>query len=230
LRLDAVSSSIDPRHRRLVLGIEEAPMAEPLKTEAFPQREDGRAWPAQGNWTYEDYLRLPDDGRRYEVLRGVLYVSPAPSVRHQFAVAELGRLLGNFVAKHELGLLLPAPVDILLPRNLATPVQPDLVFLPGPRRAGAWGANFAGVPPLVIEVLSPSSRRVDQKVKLAIYQEAGVLEYWLVDPQERAVVVYVLSEDRKSYIELHRASAGQTVGSSVLSGLEIELDEIFLPR
>jgi hypothetical protein len=56
-------------------------MAEPLRIEDFPDREDGRQWPAQGNWTYEDYLRLPDDGRRYEVLRGILYVSPAPSVR-----------------------------------------------------------------------------------------------------------------------------------------------------
>lgn len=196
----------------------------------LPERENGRAWPAPGSWTYEDYLCLPDDGRRYEVLRGVLYVSDTPPLLHQMVLGQLRASFGNFVAERGSGLVLAAPVDILLPRNLATPVQPDLVFLPGPRRAGAWGANFAGVPPLAVEVLSPSSRRVDRKTKLAIYQEAGVQEYWLVDPLARTVVVYGLSEDRKSYTELHRAAAGGKVASSVLSGLEIELDEIFLPE
>jgi hypothetical protein len=69
------------------------------------------AWPVQGEWTYEDYLRLPDDGRRYEVIRGRLYVTPAPNFDHQFLVTQLGRLLGNFVAAHALGTVLVAPFD-----------------------------------------------------------------------------------------------------------------------
>src|SRR6185436_19573018 len=67
---------------------EEQSIAEPAYTRSLPDREDGRSWPAQGRWTYEDYLRLPDDGNRYEVIRGVLYVTAAPFVRHQLVVGE----------------------------------------------------------------------------------------------------------------------------------------------
>jgi Uma2 family endonuclease len=216
--------------RTSALGIEEVPVAEPAQRLKFPEREGGGAWPAQGDWTYEDYLRLPDDGRRYEVLRGVLYVSAAPTIPHQFTVGELLFLLRGFVKEHDLGMVLPGPVDIQLPRGIATPVQPDLVFIRGDRRSRPRGSSFAGVPDLIIEVLSPSTRRVDQTVKLAAYRDAGVPEYWLADPLARTVVIFGLSKDGQSYLEHQRAGAGETVSSVLLPGFQVPLDEIFIPE
>ena len=163
-------------------------MAEPAFRSRLPSRGEGRQWPAQGEWTYDDYARLPDDGNRYEVIRGVLYVTPAPNYRHQFVIMNLAASFHEFLAERELGVVLPAPFDILLPREIASPVEPDLVVF----RSGNipdWGAkNFAGVPDLVVEVLSPSTRGRDRRIKLRAYEEAGVpggWEYWLVDPDLR---------------------------------------------
>lgn len=193
----------------------------------FPEREDAGSWPAPGQWTYADYRRLPDDGRRYEVIRGFLYVSPAPSITHQRALGELFAKLRFFVLAEGLGEVLVAPVNVLLPKEIAAPVQPDLVFFRTGNEPGAQALSFQGVPDLVVEVLSPGTRRVDLGVKLAAYLEAGVPEAWFVDPQPRTVLVYGLSEDGKSYVELSRGGAGESVVSQVLPGLRLEVSEIF---
>jgi hypothetical protein len=127
---------------------------------AYPlaHEEDRGDWPAQGEWTYEEYLRLPDDGNRYEVIRGVLYVTAAPGLAHQFAAGEVTRHFVTFVHDNRLGMVFPAPFDVRLPRGIGTPVQPDLVvFLAGnePR----VGPTMEQVPDLVLEILSPSTRR-----------------------------------------------------------------------
>ncbi len=72
-------------------------------------------WPDQGSWTYDDYLRLPDDGRRYEIIKGVLYVTNAPAYDHQYAVGEIFGELFSFVEKHDLGIVLTALFEIHLP-------------------------------------------------------------------------------------------------------------------
>ena len=195
----------------------------------FPEREDAGSWPAPGQWTYADYRRLPDDGRRYEVIRGFLYVGPAPSIIHQRALRRLLTNFDRFVLDHGLGEVFFAPVDILLPGGIAAPVQPDLVFIRAGEEPGDQALNFQGVPDLVAEVLSPGTRRVDLGVKLAAYLEAGVPEAWLVDPQARTMLVYALSEDGKSYVELSRGGVGESVVSRVLPGLRLEVSEIF-PR
>jgi Uma2 family endonuclease len=204
-------------------------MAEPAHPLVLPERDDARAWPAPGEWTYEDYRLLPDDGRRYEVIRGFLYVSPSPSVLHQRAVSRLFRHLDRFVGDYGMGEVLVAPVDVLLPRGIATPVQPDLVFFRPGNEPAADALNFQGVPDLVVEVLSPRTRRVDLGVKLAAYRDAGVPEVWFADPPPRTILVYGLSEDGKDYVELSRGGVGDTVISRVLPGLRLEVSKIF-PR
>jgi Uma2 family endonuclease len=203
-------------------------MAEPAYRRSLPDRGDGRTWPAQGEWTYDDYARLPDDGNRYEVIRGFLYVTPAPNYKHQFVVVKLIRSFDQFVSERELGVVLSAPFDILLPLGAASPVEPDLVFF----RTGntpEWGdRHFAGVPDLVVEVLSPSTRSRDRRTKLRAYQEAGVPEYWLVDPDLRTVLVYALQPGR-GYIERCRGGVGERMTSSVLPGFELEVAGLF-PR
>jgi Uma2 family endonuclease len=202
-------------------------MAEPARSPALPAALDGDSWPAQGDWTYEDYLRLPDDGNRYEVIRGNLYVTAAPYPLHEYVRSELFLILGSFVKARKLGKVLNAPVDVRLPQALGDPVQPDIFFL----RTGnqpRWKADpsFDGVPDLAIEVLSRSTAHRDRKVKLEAYREAGIREYWLVDPWRPDIVVYLLSEDRRRYVELCRGGEGDTVCSAVLPGLEVRVSDL----
>lgn len=201
-------------------------MSEPAHPLTFLE-DDEKAWPAQGHWTYEDYLRLPDDGRRYEVIRGVLYVSPAPGYDHQYVVTYLFRRLDRFVEDHGLGLFLTSPFDVLM-GNIATPIQPDFLFLRAGREPRTGRPNFQGAPDLVVEVLSPSNRRYDRKIKLEAYEEAGVQEYWLVDPMARTVVIHVLGRNGR-YAEFDRGGERDTVRSRVLEGFSLRVADLFPP-
>lgn len=206
-------------------------MAEPARSQAFPAALDGHTWPAQGAWTYEDYVRLPDDGKRYEVIRGVLYVSPAPVLLHEYCRNELREIMGRFVREKRLGFLLASPLDVRLPRRIGDPVQPDLVYIPMAKQP-RWEVDpsFDGAPDLVVEILSPSTARLDRKIKHLAYREAGIPEYWIVDPRARTIEVFGLSEDGARYVELCRGGERDLVRSKVLSGLEVPVGEIFPPR
>jgi Uma2 family endonuclease len=203
-------------------------MAEPAYIPPLPE-DDGQVWPAQGSWTYEDYLRLPDDGRRYEVIQGFLYVSPAPSYDHQYIVAALVRLLGNFVVAGRLGVVLGAPFDVRLPERIADPVQPDVLFIQRAHQPRAGTPRFDGVPDLAVEVLSPRNWRYDRTIKLSTYRDAGIPETWLVDPIARTVEVFVLDPNGAEYTLQERRSEGEAVGSTILSGLRLEVAELFPP-
>lgn len=206
-------------------------MAEPARSLALPDALDGRDWPVQGDWTYEDYLRLPDDGNRYEVIRGFLYVTAAPAPLHQYVCARLSLLVGGFVAERKLGVLLASPLDVRFPEGLGDPVQPDLLFLrTGNQPRWEQDQSFDGVPDLVIEVLSRSTAYRDRHLKRDTYREAGIREYWIVDPWKRTVLVHVLSDDGRRYAELCLGGEGDTVRSAVLAGLEVRVTDLFPPR
>jgi Uma2 family endonuclease len=181
--------------------------------------------PAQGDWTYEDYCRLPDDGWRYEVLRGVLHMAPAPSWGHQQAVWNFGFLLKLFVRNRNLGEVSGAPSDILLPGGLATPVQPDFFFIARERRGIIHDSHVEGAPDLVLEVLSPSNWLTDRREKFEIYAEAGVREYWIADPKARTIEVFILRGG--AYELLGSFGPGERTRSEVLPGFEPAIDEIF---
>jgi Uma2 family endonuclease len=202
-------------------------MAEPAYPLISP--EDGRDWPAPGEWTYEDYLRLPEDGRRYEVIRGSLYVAAAPNLLHQFVAGELFSAVRGFVRQRALGSVLN-PIEVHLPGGITSPVQPDLVFLGRDKRFKWSDTSFHGVPDLLAEVLSPRTRRVDQKTKFAAYRDAGVREYWLIDPLAETFLVYVLSEDRRQYLELCRGGMEDILWSAVLAGFRLRLRDLFPPE
>jgi Uma2 family endonuclease len=141
--------------------------------------------------TYDDYVALPDDGLRHEIIDGEHFVSAAPRLSHQRVASRLHLSLASYVATAELGEVLCTPVDVVLSRHDV--VQPDILFLASATLAAAVSANhrFLGLPPnLVVEVLSPSTRRKDQVFKLLLYERAGVPEYWLVDPDLTTVTVY----------------------------------------
>ena len=145
------------------------------------------AMPAQHtDWTVEMVRALPDDGNRYEVIDGELFVTPAPSVFHQRAVRELLLLVAPYVRAHGIGEALMSPADVIVygPRKF---VQPDLFVVPLVNGAPMKAWTEVGRLLLAVEVLSPSTERTDRGRKRILYKEKAVPEYWIVDTNERTV-------------------------------------------
>ncbi len=186
--------------------------------ETLPQPLEAQAWPPQGAWTYDDYLRLPEDGQRYEIIEGVLYVTNAPSAAHQFVVLEIVRQMANFVVEQQLGQVLPAPFEVHLSET-TRPVQPDILFVKADRWPGGDIQFFEGAPDLIVEVLSPSSVRRDRHIKFAAYEQAGVTEYWIANPTLCTVEVYTLSGGE--YAVFGQYAGEDIIKSALLEGVEI---------
>jgi Uma2 family endonuclease len=140
--------------------------------------------PAQPReWTVEMVHSLPDDGNRYEVVGGELFVTPAPSWTHQQAVLELALLLVPYVRTHDIGEVYIAPADVMFgPRDM---VEPDLFVVPLVNGASPRAWEEVGRLLLAVEVLSPSTIRADRGRKRELYQGKNVPEYWIIDIDER---------------------------------------------
>jgi Uma2 family endonuclease len=164
-----------------------------------------------GSWVYEDLFSLPDDGRRYEIIEGALYEMPSPSWDHATTIMNLIALLLPVVTALG-GVLRTAPVDVFFAG--ADPVQPDILgLLPG------WSGEVQhrgpqGAPDLVIEVLSPSNRGHDLLTKRALYGQAGVREYWIVDPAGKSIEI--LSPHRDALYTRQSASGADALISPLL--------------
>ena len=135
-------------------------------------------------WTLEELHSLPDDGNKYELVRGELFVAPPPNPEHQGIIGALNALLVPYVAANDLGI-----VDLArsVLRFQGSEVEPDLMVRERLRKDADWDRQ--PIPILVVEVLSPSTRRRDQSQKRALYTEAGVGEYWIIDPDRRTITV-----------------------------------------
>ena len=145
------------------------------------------AMPAQPTeWTVDMVRALPDDGNRYEVIDGELFVTPAPSVVHQRAVLELALLIAPYVRAHRIGEALISPADVIVygPRKF---VQPDIFVVPLVSGAPMRAWTDVGRLLLAVEVLSPSTEHTDRGRKSTLYKEKAVPEYWIVDTTERTV-------------------------------------------
>ncbi|MCL4212716.1 MAG: Uma2 family endonuclease [Gemmatimonadales bacterium] len=139
----------------------------------------------QNDWTVERALALPEDGKRYEVLDGELFVTPAPTWKHQGAIEWLYPRLRAYVQAHALGWAKLSPADIIFSERRL--LQPDIFVVPW--RAEGEPGSWAEVTSLLlaIEVISPSTARADRHRKRLIYQDQGVPEYWIVDLDARLV-------------------------------------------
>jgi Uma2 family endonuclease len=148
--------------------------------------------------TADDYFALetPDDGRRYELLDGVLVVSPSPVVAHQWVSTQLVRALAN-ACPSDLRVF-HAPLDLRLSDD--TVVQPDLIVVPA---TDALARRLSGIPVLAVEILSDSTRRYDLLLKRSRYERAGIPSYWLVDPGTSEITVCELAEEG-TYAEVAR--------------------------
>lgn len=151
------------------------------------------ALPLRTRMTRDEFWALPDDGRRHELLDGVHHVSPAPRMVHQTCVLELAVLLRSACPAHLQ--VFVAPVDVVLGDD--TVLQPDVLVA---RRRDLTYANLPAAPALAVEVLSPSNRRLDLRLKHAKYEAVGTRAYWVLDPDEARLRAWELEGGR--YVEV----------------------------
>ena len=178
-------------------------------------------FPPQGQWTEADYFALPETNRYVELSEGKIVMPPHPTNRHQVAVFEIAVRLRAFAKQHDLGEVRIAPLPVRLwPGKIR---EPD-VFFYLKAHTDRIGEQVCGVPDLVVEVLSPSTERVDRMEKFQEYAQAGVQEYWIVDPDACTVEVYVLRNG--VYRLLGRWSRDEEARSELLPGFRMRVGEV----
>jgi Uma2 family endonuclease len=175
------------------------------------------------HWTYADYLRLPDDGSRCEILEGERVMTPAPFTRHQRVAFNLVGLLRDFVVPGRLGAVFFAPCDVILADDVV--VQPDILFVARPKLAIVEKRGIFGPPDLVIEILSESDPKRDTVRKLAIYGRHGVAESWIVDPDRDRIEVFGL--EGPALVRKAAHDRGELRSLVALPGFVAPLDEVF---
>jgi Uma2 family endonuclease len=180
--------------------------------------------PRQGQWTYADYAALPDDGRRYELMDGVLLMSPLPTPNHQFIVGRLFFYLCQYVDFAGLGRVLHAPLDVELAPE--TVCQPDVLVLLGKNVAKIAEKRIIGAPDLAIEVTSPGTAAYDRLTKTYTYARYGVQEYWIVDPKACSIEVFVL--ENHGYRSLGMFQEKEGISSRVVPDIRaIRVEQFF---
>jgi Uma2 family endonuclease len=177
-------------------------------------------------YTYSDYL-LWQFSERVELIKGfILKMSPAPSRKHQTISQNINQYFLNFFENYTCNVYV-APFDVRLPipsaKKDTTVVQPDLCIICDEYKLDDRGCN--GAPDLIVEILSPNNSKHVVDTKFNLYQESGVKEYWIVEPEERIVLVYTLRNEE--YIGLKPFSEGQIIKSPLFSEMQITVDDVF---
>ena len=181
-------------------------------------------------YTYADYLQWRFK-ERLELIKGHIYkMSPAPATKHQIATGNVFGELRTFLKKKKCKVFV-APFDVRLPRKnktkdneVTTVVQPDICVICDEAKIDTRGC--CGAPDLVIEILSPGNSSHEVKRKFQVYEEAGVKEYWVVNPETENVVVFILNDEGK-FEGLKMYAGDDTLSSTVISGFKINVNEIF---
>ena len=179
--------------------------------------------------TFDDFLLFPEDGKRHELIDGVHYVTAAPTVGHQELLGRLHLAIGNFlVGRRQLGRVFLSPLDVVL--SYYDVVEPDLLFVAGDQQDILTEANVQGPPALVVEILSPSTRRRDEGIKRELFEAKGIREYWIVDPKGLRVTVYRRG-DEGQFPRLMDLVAGQALNleTPLLPGFALSIDDLFAP-
>jgi len=185
---------------------------------------DWVAGPQQGHWTYNHYAALPEDGQHYEIVEGVLYMTPAPSIIHQRAVQKLFKRLSSYVEDADLGEVFIAPVDVELAPNAV--VQPDIIVVLKANLEKITPTRIIGSPDLVVEVSSPRTVGYDRRIKQDAYARASIQEYWIADPA--AQTVEVLQLEGGEYYSLGVFSGPMPLSSRIVPTIkEVQTEQFF---
>jgi Uma2 family endonuclease len=178
--------------------------------------------PEKERYTYADYVQLPE-GAPYELIHGELVMSPSPSTLHQRILRRIARALDAFLEHEGHGEILFAPMDVRLSEEDA--VQPDLIFIAAEQSNIIGKQAIDGAPDLIVEILSPSTAYRDLTKKKRLYEQHGVREYWVIDPDEQTVEIFELANER--YMQHARIVETGTAASQHLDGFQIDLTDLF---
>lgn len=183
------------------------------------------ALPAHLQVTWPDLQKLPDDGKRHELIEGEHHIWTSPNLKHQTISMNIAVQLGTFLKEHRLGEVLFARFDVVL--SPIDVVEPDLLYVSNERSNIFTEDNAQGMPDLLVEIVSDTTRRMDEIVKLQLYERFGVREYWIVDPVLDTVKIYRWVDLVFTKVAELSAAAGDLLTTPLLPGLEISLPSIF---
>jgi Uma2 family endonuclease len=176
--------------------------------------------------TYEAYAALPEDGRRWELIDGDFEANPAPSPRHQTVSRRLQFELMRVLEEPGRALVFNAPIDLILSPHQV--LQPDLALIRSERQELVTERGIEGPPDIVAEILSPTSRVLDQRVKRAVYARFAVPEYWLVDPVGGQIELYRLAPAADFELE-QRFDRASRLTTPSFPEVNIDLARVFRP-
>jgi len=192
-------------------------------------------------WTYEEFLLFPNDGKRHELIDGEHIMSPSPFTKHQRILVNLTIVIGAFLRQHRIGQMFVAPMDVVL--SDTDVVEPDLLFIASEHASIITEKHIMGVPDLVVEIISTGSRKTDEIIKRRLYEQYGVKEYWIIDPELESVKVYRWHENmchtehipnrtgmqEAGFVRVEELSVenGGTLTTPLLPELTLPLSEIF---
>ena len=175
--------------------------------------------------TVEEFFNMElEEGFFYELINGNIVKKQAPSPQHQKAVLKLSKIMDDYSTEKALGEVYISPIDVFFDKYNNT--QPDVLFIKNDRNFIITNNGIEGHPDLIVEVLSPSTFKNDRKEKMELYLKFGVTEYWIVDPKNQSVEVYVL-ENNKYEMPFFAIETGD-IESNVLEGLKFDVARIFL--
>lgn len=175
-------------------------------------------------WTFDEMLaELPESNLPMELWDGELIMSPTPRPNHQRIVYRLAKLLEEFVTERKLGEVFLSPLDVILSQRQV--VQPDVFFISKPR-LNLVTDRVRCAPDLTVEVISKGRSRRDRVDKKELYEQFGVREYWIVDPEAQTIEVFALE---KGAFKLHaKAGPGEPADSKLLSGFSVIWSQLLL--
>lgn len=176
--------------------------------------------PPSTKWDYASYAAIPDDGRRHEIIDGEHFVNPAPNLYHQTVSRRIQFQLYTSIELQELGVVFNAPVDVQLGDHDI--VRPDLVIITRERRRIMTPIKIKGVPDLLVEILSPSNPDHDLQRKRKLYEQYGVAEYWIADPEEHQVLQLVLQGGK-----YREQSHHESITMAVAPGVTVDLTKVW---
>ncbi len=182
-----------------------------------------KLFPEQGAWTEEDYFALPDTNRIVELSDGRLIMPTPASDPHQKASIELALALKQHVDANDLGEVRYAPMSVRLWEGKIR--EPDVLFV-RKEHSDRMGETVYGPPDWVAEIISRGTRKTDEVDKRAEYAQAGIPEYWLIDPQRKTIRVFVLREGKTAYTLAATCTPGQVARSETIEGFEVAVDKI----
>jgi Uma2 family endonuclease len=173
--------------------------------------------------TYDDILSLGESNQRIELFDGEVIMSAMPTVEHQYIATRLSFLLSSYVETRNLGLVLGAPVDVVLSKHIV--FQPDVSFLSRERSYVNDGKKYTASPDLVVEILSESTEERDRTLKFREYARGGAREYWLVSPEKKNIEVYANSDRGFQLVKIF--SDKETMSTPLFPDAEFNLRGVF---